>query len=106
MVDGNPAKPFELTNRNLPKTVKERLAVEDDPVKAIRLWDASYRQRIAMWPVFLSTAAEFIDLEHPPQVRESQMRAIFGRIPGTLNPPTITGKQLECLLKLTTGYRV
>jgi len=105
LVHGNPAMPFELTNGNPPKSVKEKVAVEDDPVKAIRLWDASYRQRIVRCPVFLSTAAEFIDLEHPPQVRESQMRAIFERIPGTLNPPTITGKQLERLLKLATANR-
>lgn len=55
--------PFELTNGNPPKSVKEKVAVEDDPVEAIRLWDASYRQRVVRCPVFLSTAAEFIDLD-------------------------------------------
>jgi hypothetical protein len=104
MVDGNPAKLFELTNRNLPKTVKERLAGEDDPAKAIRLWDATYRQRIAKWPVFLATEPEFMELDQPPQLRKSQMRAIFGRIPGTLNPPTITCEQLARVVRAAASH--
>ena len=74
---------------------------EGDPDRVVRLWDATYRHRIANWPVFLATEREFIELTHPPRLSGSQMRDIFGRIPSTLNPPEITGQQLQALVQLT-----
>jgi hypothetical protein len=99
--DGNPPKPFELTNGDPPHEVKEHMMGEDDPVRVIRLWDATYRHRIANWPAFLATESEFIELTHPPRLSEAQMRHIFGRIPSTLNPPEIPGQQLQALVRLT-----
>ncbi len=103
MVAGNPPKPFELTNGHLPKKVKERLAAERDFVRAVRLWDATYRRRVDKWPVFLATEAEFIKLSHPPQLCTADMLAIFGRIRGTQNPPMISCEELERLVQLATG---
>jgi len=103
LVDANPPKPFELTNGDPPKEVKERMAGECDPVRAVRLWDATYRQRVAKWPVFLATRADFIELNHPPRLGEAQMRKIFGQVPSTLNPPRIACGQLEALVQLATG---
>ena len=100
--EGNPPKPLELTNGDPPKEVKRR--EESDPVRVIRLWDSTYRQRIARWPVFLVTEAEFMELNHPPQLVEAQMRAIFGRIPSTLNPPVIACEQLQSLVGLATEH--
>jgi hypothetical protein len=103
LVEANPPKAFELSNGDPPKEVRERMAGESDPVRAVRLWDATYRQRVAKWPVFLATQADFIELNHPPHLGESQMRAIFGRVPSTLNPPRIACRQLEALVQLATG---
>jgi hypothetical protein len=100
MVAGNPPKPFELTNGHPPKEVKERMAAENDFVRAVRLWDATYRGRVDKFPVFLATEADFIELSHPPQLCKTHMLTVFGRIPGTLNPPTISCDQLERLVKL------
>jgi len=103
IVAGNPPKPFELTNGHPPKEVKLRLAAENDSVRAIRLWDATYRRRVDKWPVFLATEADFIEVSHPPQLCTTHMLAIFGRIRGTLNPPKISCEQLERLVQLATG---
>ena len=104
LVDGNPPKPFELTNGDPPAEVKKRVAAAKyDFVGVIRLWDATYRERIAKHPVFLATEAEFLELIDPPQLHESQVRAIFGQIPSTLNPPQITCEQLERLVQLARG---
>lgn len=100
LVDGNPPKPFEFTNRNPPAEVKKRVAAERDFVGATRLWDATYRRRVANWPVFLATEAEFIELNDPPLLLPSHMVAIFGGIPSTLNPPEIAGEQVRRLVKL------
>lgn len=99
-VEGNLPKPLELTNGNPPKEVRER--GEHDPVRIIRLWDATYRKRIAGWPVFLVTQVELLDLNNPHFLSETQMRSVFGRIPSTLNPPEITRNQLDNLIRLAT----
>jgi hypothetical protein len=98
--DGNPPKPLELTNGDPPTEVKQ--LGEHDPVRIIRLWDATYRKRIARWPVFLATEAVFLELNQPPQLVEAQLRSIFGRIPSTLNPPVIPRQQMDDLVRLAT----
>lgn len=90
------------SNGDPPKEVKERMAGESDPVRAVRLWDATYRHHVAKWPVVLATQADFIELNHPPRLGEAQMRAIFGHIPSTLNPPRIACGKLEALVQLAT----
>jgi hypothetical protein len=103
-VDGNPPRPFELTNGDPPAEVKKTgAAAKHDLVGVIRLWNATYRQRVAHWPVFLATEPEFLELNDPPQLAEAQMRSIFGDIPGTLNPPRIACERLERLVQLATA---
>ncbi len=106
LVPDNPPKVFELTNGNPPAEVKKRVRLESNPRLAIRLWDATYRQRISEWPVFLVTTAEFLQLRHPPQLREAQLVKVFGKVPSTLNPPQITASQLRRLLDLATNGAV
>lgn len=60
-------------------------------------------QRVAKDPVFLITEAEFLELDEPAQLTETQMRAVFGDIPATLNPPRIACQRLERLIQLATG---
>jgi hypothetical protein len=75
-VVGNPPKSLELTNGDPPKEVKRR--GESDPVRVIRLWDATYNRRITKWPVFLATRTDFLELNDPPQLNEQHLRRIFG----------------------------
>ncbi len=102
-MDGNPPKPFELTNGDPPAKVKERVAAESDFPLAIRLWDATYRRRVTQWPVFLATKAEFLELIRPPQLLEADIVEVFGKVPATRNPPQITCDRLERLVELATG---
>ncbi len=102
-VEGNLPKPYEFTNRDPPSKIKRRVAATGDFIRAIRLWDKTYRRRITTSPVFLVTQAEFIELNNPPQLREDQLRAVFGKIPGTRNPPNIACEKLDHLVKLAIG---
>ncbi len=102
-VDGSQPRVFEFTNGDPPPEIKRRVAAESNYRLAIRLWDATYRARITRWPVFLATKAEFLELKHPPQLRDSDLLAVFGRIPSTLNPPEITRGQLDRLIELATS---
>lgn len=102
-VEGNPPRPLDLTDGDPPKDVKMHMKGQHDPVRVIRLWDATYRQRIGRWPVFLATEPEIVELHNPPRLNEEQMRRIFGRIPATLNPPEVTRQQLDNLIHIATG---
>jgi len=103
LVERNPPKVYELTNGDPPYEVKKHMMEEHDSVRLIRLWDATYRKRIARWPVFLATKAEFVELSSPPALSEMQMCSIFGRVPATLNPPRITCEQLEELARFANS---
>jgi hypothetical protein len=103
LVPDNPPKAFELTNRNPPAEIKKRVRLQSDSRLAIRLWDATYRQRVSEWPVFLATTAEFLQLNHPPKLQEAQIVEVFGKIPATLNPPRITPDQVRRLLDFATN---
>lgn len=103
LVDHNPPKPFGLTTWDAPAEVKKRGAVESDFRLAIRLWDRTYRRRVAKWPVFLATVAEFLELIRPPQLREADIVEVFGKVPATRNPPEISCDRLERLVELATG---
>jgi hypothetical protein len=96
-VEGNPPMPFELTNGNPPPTIKAHIA-DWKPERVVRLWDASYRSRIASWPAFLVTRCEFLELRHPPEVRASDFLTTLGKIPATLNPPIVDCRKFSELL--------
>jgi len=102
LVADNPPKAFELTNGKLPAKVRRRIDAQSDFRVAIRLWDATYRQRVKKWPVFLATSAEFLELIRPPQLREADIVGVFGKVPATRNPPEITCDQLQRLVAIAT----
>jgi len=85
MVSGNPPKPLEQTDR-----------FHDD----LRHWDAIYRHRARDCGIFHACESLFVELHHPPAITEAMMQDIFGKIPGTRNPPAITDAQLATLRKL------
>lgn len=95
---------MELTNGMPPAAVRERIAAQADPSRALRLWNATYRGRVARWPVFLVTKPEFLDLADPPEVSAGELIDIFGRIPATLTPPIIDCTQLDRLRSLATHH--
>jgi hypothetical protein len=103
LADENPAKPFEITIGNPPAEVKKRVAAESDFRLVVRLWDATYKRRVAKWPVFLATKVEFLELIRPPQFREADLVKVFGRIPATFNPPERSCDRMERLVKLASG---
>jgi len=41
-------------------------------------------------------------VKSPAQLRHAHMVEVFGRIPGTLNPPQITPNEMNRLLRLAT----
>ena len=98
LVPQNPPKAFGLTNGMPPASVRSRVAAQQDPIRAVRLWNATYRGRVARWPVFLVTEAEFLDLRNPPRVTVADLLAVFGKIPTTLTPPAVNCGNLERLL--------
>ena len=102
LVDGNPPKRLALTHRNPPKEIKE--IAKGDAVLMVQEWDEEYHKRIAKWPDFRATEAEFMDLRNPPQVSRAHMIEIFDRIPGTQNPPIIKPDEMEQLRLLAKTH--
>jgi hypothetical protein len=94
LVVDNPPVPFERTNREPPADVRIRVNAAEEPERAIRLWDAAYKKRVDATPVFLICEAEFLDIHDPPEVSDAVLLQIFGRRPGTQNPPRI--RAVEC----------
>ena len=98
MVRQNAPKDLSLTHCIVPKKVKERVDLTSDPERAIRYWDALYKERANACPIFVTTKADFLELENPPQVLERDFLEIFGRVPGMQNPPRITSAELDRLV--------
>lgn len=105
LVNGSLPKAFEFTNQNPPAKIKKRIAAKLDSSRVIHFWDATYRRRAREWPDFLATKAELLDLYHPPQLLEADLVKVFGKVPGTFNPPKITYDQLAHLVKVATGCK-
>ncbi len=103
LVQGNRPIAFELTSKNPPAEVKKRLGGTANSRLALRLWDATYRTRMSEWPVFLATEAEFLELNHPAQLRKPEFVAVFGKVPGTQNPPEINCDRLQRLVEIAAG---
>jgi len=95
LVPGNPPKAFELTNRMPPNTVKNRIIGQPNRVRAVRLWNATYRGRVARWPMFLVTIPEYLNITDPPRITRDDFLAVFGKVPSTLTPPEISCDALD-----------
>jgi hypothetical protein len=84
MVNGNACFPYEMTAGT------NRFGNVDDVDELLRRWDTSYRLRTRRNGAFLACEAQFLSLDTPPIVTDADMLHIFGRIPATRTPPTIT----------------
>jgi hypothetical protein len=98
IVPSNSPRPLHETHGLLPPEVRSRGSLE--PEQAVRLWDVSYRARARGVGTFLVCQAEYLEVMNSPVVLESQMRAIFGYVPGTQTPPCISPQQFKALLAL------
>jgi hypothetical protein len=83
MVESNPPKRIEET-AGLPKFFP-----------TLPDWDAEYRNRASLYPVFLACESLYCDLYHPKSMNEADMKQIIGTVnPGTQNPKILTPEQL------------
>lgn len=67
-------------------------------VKPYDLWDREYRARARLCGVFLACTALYTNCQAPPVMGDDDILAVFGRIPGTQNPPEITEHQYQSLM--------
>lgn len=96
MIKGNPPLEFDQTDGKIPSKLKSRRdRLSDEQI--VRLWDAGYQDRADKCGIFLSCEAQYLNLQNPPILRRSDKLEIFGRVPGTQNPPQISLPQFEKL---------
>lgn len=98
MVEDSKPQPYEYTNQLPPKQVAARITLSEDTKLAVRLWDATYAGRARECGVFLVCRAEYLELHAPPILRRSDFIEIFGRVPGTQNPPSISASAYRALM--------
>jgi len=67
----------------------------------LRRWDAEYRLRARKWGKFHACKTVFLDLHTPPFLTDAILKQVFGRVPGTQNPPSITQQQFAALAGIT-----
>ena len=82
-----------------------RLDESGNPHKcsSVEEWDTKYSDLTAKIGVFLACKPIFLELNDPPVLTEDIMLQIFGRIPGTRNPPAISDLEVQRLGKQTGG---
>lgn len=97
LVAGNPPESFELTHQMVPPAVLAGIDTEAEPERVVRRWDATYAQRARRCGVFLACQAEFLEPCRPPILRRADLLRIFGRVPGTQNPPRIEPSEYGAL---------
>lgn len=98
LVGGNDPVRCELTHGHPKAEIRRR--GRGDAEGTIRLWDAVYQQRTTRWPIILVCESLYLDLHTPIQIDESDFHHIFGRVPGTRNPPQITRDEFNKLARL------
>jgi hypothetical protein len=103
LVPSNAPQPLGFTHARIPKELRPlRQRLSDD--KVIRLWDAGYLQRARDVPVLLACTPKYLALNDPPAISTAQMVSIFGRVPGTQNPPRITRSQYLRLRRAVAAH--
>jgi hypothetical protein len=89
MVPGNPGAQYELSSQRMDGPKNKRTGAAE--------WEEEYRDRALTAPAFNITEVQKLELETPPVLSLADMDRIFGRVPGTQSPPSITEEQLEQL---------
>ena len=86
MVNNNP--PYELDQTGA------------RPTASLMDWDSQYFQRSIDYPCFIRTRKLYLNLLNPKPIFKSNFIDIFGKVPGTQNPPFISKEQLIQMGKL------
>lgn len=95
MVIGNPPLLFDHTNQ--PEEYR-KLKMPD--AAKIRKWDGRYSIRANHHPDFIVCETICMNLHTPPALTDATLISIFGRKPGTQNPPKISQAEINALLKI------
>jgi hypothetical protein len=66
----------------------------------LRDWDGGYKIRARQCPTVVACTALFMELDNPPVITTSTMKAAFGRIPGTQTPPEIEPSEFQKLITI------
>jgi hypothetical protein len=90
-----------IVEGNEPIPLSQTVATHD----SVEEWDRIYRFRARKCPVFLACHAVHLELYRPPVITADTMLSIFGRFPGTQNPPSISEKQYHRLNQLFLAER-
>jgi hypothetical protein len=97
VVEANDPLPYDLTIGLLPPNkFGEGLSTEEK----LRKWDLGYKVRARKHGVFLACAADFLELNVPPILTGEAMLKIFGRVPPTLTPPSISENEYAALAEI------
>jgi hypothetical protein len=65
---------------------------DTDALRVIEKWNADYMFRAKQYPKVAITRVwnGILYLDNPPIINHQMMKSIFGRIPGTQNPPKLS----------------
>ena len=85
----NSTSPFPLDYTH---GINENNKNETDANKVIKKWNAGYTYRAKKYPEVAITQVwnGILHLDNPPIINHQMMKSIFGRIPGTQNPPKLS----------------
>ena len=89
-----------MTHGIAPTKILKRVDYRQEPERVVRLWDAGYATRAREYGTLLMCEIEFLELARPPVLRRTDLLRIFGRIPGTQNPPRIEQREFRELAEL------
>lgn len=84
--------PFPLDKTH---SINENTKKYTDSNEVIQKWNAGYKYRARKYPEVAITKVwnDVLYLNNPPIINHQIMNDIFGRIPGTQNPPQITNDE-------------
>lgn len=88
-----------LARRNPPLPLDQTAATWP----SLEEWDDEYHARASSDGAFLASEPLFLELKTPPLITDKTMEQVFGRVPGTQNPPEITKEEYKAFLRLVLG---
>jgi len=94
MVPGNAPQAYDRT-AGIRARDREVYRANEGEETVLREWNAAYAARAASCSVFMACRPLFLELSSPPELTEGSLRRIFGRIPGTQTPPSISPSEMD-----------
>ena len=95
MITGSKPVPYEHTNGRNDKGYRGQ------PAEAkLRWWDGEYRSRSRKTGTLVHCKRLHLSLYNPGRIYRQDMKDIFGRVPGTRNPPALPIEQVRALVAL------